>query len=172
MKKTTLISLSFIIIICYVRIILVKAQDPKTIQLLDSTVSNTTLGSGQVIHYMYNASQAGNVLSKTKNNLITQKIFITLTICKQPLSTKINNTAPDETLKIFYSNYSSTPSANDNIGSIALDYGFASKNLTNYQGEVLYIGVFAPNLSTEFVGAYIFQIGVSLKGTYTLLFFF
>ncbi|CAJ0886431.1 264_t:CDS:2 [Entrophospora sp. SA101] len=132
---------------------------------------------------MYNVSQAGNVLLRNirrdistektsletdnsqivKNNLITNNIFITLTICKQPLSAE-NNTIP-ETLQIFYSNYS-VPSADDsNSNPINWDYGFASKNLTNYEENVLYIGVFAPTFNAEFAGDYNFQIGVSSKDT-------
>ncbi|CAJ0748596.1 13024_t:CDS:2 [Entrophospora sp. SA101] len=175
-----IVLLSFIII-CYVRIISIKAQSPITIQLFDSIISNATIKSGQTIHYMYNVSQAGNVLLRNirrdistektsletdnsqivKNNLITNNIFITLTICKQPLSAE-NNTIP-ETLQIFYSNYS-VPSADDsNSNPINWDYGFASKNLTNYEENVLYIGVFAPTFNAEFAGDYNFQIGVSSK---------
>jgi hypothetical protein len=175
----------FFIITCYFIIIpTIEAQPNTTIIANLGTEKIEKLPQGSIINYVYNIGKnlKDNSFdikrpfpSSNSTTLSNENIFFTITTCKAPLQNLIKNPKipPANQLEVWISTESKSPGPK-------LDDSYDGQKYTLIDGYLnitvpiskdgVYVGVYAPKLSDNYLNDYYFEIGASTKGKINLKF--
>ncbi|CAB4421088.1 unnamed protein product [Rhizophagus irregularis] len=165
----------FFIITCYFLIIpTIEAQANTTIIAKLGTEKIEKLPQGSIINYVYQIGK--NVKDDIKSpfplsnstTLLNEHIFFTITTCKAPLQNLIKNPKmpPANQLEVWISTESKNPGPDSYGHKYTLEEGFLNVTIPISKGDYdgVYVGVYAPKLSDNYLNDYYFEIGASSKG--------
>ncbi|GBB83480.1 hypothetical protein RclHR1_01020021 [Rhizophagus clarus] len=174
--------ISFFFIICYFIIIpTIEAQPNTTIIANLGTEKIEKLPQGSIINYVYYIGKNLNNNSfdikkpfptSKSTTLLNENVFLTITTCKAPLQNLIKNPKipPANQLEVWISTESKNPGPRFDGGYDGQKYilmdGYLNVTIPmskeNHDG--VYVGVYAPKLSDNYLNDYYFEIGASTEG--------
>ncbi|RIA91408.1 stretch-activated cation channel Mid1 [Glomus cerebriforme] len=130
---------------------------------------NGKLPQNSIINYVYNIGENVKDNSIDIKSPFPNNIFVTITTCKAPLQNLIKNpkTPPANQLEVWISTKLKNPGprfdGSDGGDKYTLNDGYLNVTIPGNNNGI-YVGVYAPKLTDDYLNDYYFEIGASAKG--------